>query len=106
MAVAVAHHVAAVMVVAHAVPPVMAMAHAMTTMAVAVVHPDVDDVGGGIDDADHAGSGRGGRGDADGSERGQGGDCEKRLPHGGLPHPMLVARTRTPAMSRTAGPGT
>lgn len=84
MAVAMPHHAPTVMVVAHAVPPVMAVAHPMPTMAVAVMHADVDDARRGVDGADHARGGRGGCRDADGSKRGQSGDCEKGLPHRGF----------------------
>ncbi|SFG82072.1 hypothetical protein SAMN05192565_11282 [Methylobacterium gossipiicola] len=83
MAVTVAHHVATAMVVmAHAVPTMVVMAHAMAAVAVAVVHANIDDAGRGIDGADHTGSGGGRCGDADGTERGQGGDGEQGLPHG------------------------
>ena len=83
VAMAVAHHVSTVVMVAHHVAVPMAMTHhpAMTSVAVHAVHPDVDDVGRGIDGTDHAGSGGGGGSDADGAECGQGGDGEQGLPH-------------------------
>ena len=123
MTMAMAHHVTTVMMVPHHVAAVMVMAHVMTAVAMHAVHADVDDVGGGIDGADHAGGGRGGGGDADGAERGQGCGGDKGLPHGGflvgywwpgpgrrpirrhrgtamLPRPFRGVRTSKPGMDK------
>lgn len=80
------HHVTTMMVVPHHVTAHVAMSpHAVTAaLTLGVVHADVDDAGRGIGGADHAGSGQGRSSDADGSERGKGGDCENGLPHGGF----------------------
>ncbi|SFV14377.1 MULTISPECIES: hypothetical protein [unclassified Methylobacterium] len=76
MAMTMAHHVAAVVMVAHHVAVTVTVTHhaAVAAMAVHAIHADVNDVGRGIDGADHTGSGRGRCGDADGAERCQGGD--------------------------------
>lgn len=84
MTMAVAHHVTAVMMVTHHVAAVVVVTHVMTAVAMHVVHANVDDVGGGIDGADHAGGGRGGCGDADGAERGQGCSGDQGFLHGGF----------------------
>jgi len=78
MAVAVTHHVPTVMIVAHHVTAHVTVApHSMTAaLTLRVVHADVDDAGRGIDGPDQAGGGRCRCDDAEGAERGQGGDGE------------------------------